>query len=80
MLYMLCSCGEILGNKQLVYEEQMRQLCDDLRMNYDMVSSGLAENNEEYRKGRSEIVNNLCRRYCCKQALITYVDIIKLIT
>lgn len=79
MLYLTCSCGEILGNKQIVYEERLKKVCEELSIDFEMVSQGLADKNEEYKKKRSEIINSICRRYCCKQAMITYVDLVGLI-
>ena len=48
MLYLVCTCGEILGNKQLVYEEYMKKICENLNLDFDMVSQGLADKNEAY--------------------------------
>ena len=80
MLFLMCPCGEILGNKQLVYEERMKKVCEKYNVDYNMVSQGLADRNEDFRNERANIVNSVgCRRYCCKQLLITYVDIVHLI-
>lgn len=79
MLYMTCSCGELLGNKEIIYEERMKKVCSDLKINFDLVSKGFSDHNEEYKKKRSEIVSDLCDNYCCKLALITYVDVVELI-
>ena len=79
MLYLVCTCGEILGNKQLVYEEYMKKICENLNLDFNMVSQGLADKNEEFKKQRCEIIKKLGRRYCCKQALLTYVDVVHLI-
>ena len=79
MLYILCSCGEILGNKVLVYEEEMKKLCDDFGVDFDMISKGIVNDNEEYKKRAQNIVNKLGRRYCCKMALMNYVDIVHLV-
>lgn len=79
MLPLVCTCGEVLGNKQLVYEDNMRKVCEELGIDFDMISQGLADKNEDFKKKRCDIVNKLCRRICCKQTLITYVDIAQLI-
>jgi len=79
MLLLVCTCGEILGNKQLVYEDNMRKVCEELNIDFDMVSRGLTDINEDFKKKRCDIVNNLCRRICCKESMITYVDIVQLI-
>ena len=79
MLIMICPCGEILGNKQLIYEKQMKEICNKFNIDYDAISSGKADNNEEYVSARQKIVKNLCRRYCCQMNLMNYIDIILLI-
>lgn len=79
MLYLVCPCGEILGNKQLVYEEGMKQICDEMEIDSDMVSQGLADKESEFKEKRCKLVNGLCRRLCCKQLMITYVDVVTLI-
>ena len=80
MLYMICcSCGELLGNKQLIYETSMKKVCESLNVDFEMVSQGFTDNNEEFKKQRCDIVNKLCRRYCCKQLMITYIDLVNLI-
>lgn len=76
MLYPVCTCGEILSNKQLVYEKKMEKLCDELGVDFDMVSQGLTDKNETYKNKRAEIINSLCRRYCCKSLMVTYIDIV----
>ncbi len=79
MLFLICPCGEILGNKQLVYEERMKKVCEDIGIDFDMMSQGLADKNEDFKSKRCEIINQLCRRICCKQLLINYVDVVQLI-
>jgi hypothetical protein len=79
MLFLICTCGEILGNKQLVYEEKMKKVCEDLGVDFEMISQGLTDKNEHFKKARCDIVNGLCRRICCKQLLINYSDIVQLI-
>lgn len=79
MLYLMCPCGEVLGNKQLVYEEYMKKACDEMGIDFEMISKGLVDGDEKYKKKRSEIVEKLCRRLCCKHRLITYVNLVDLI-
>lgn len=79
MLYMVCMCGEVLGNKQLVYEEGMKEICDEMGIDFDMISQGLGDKDSEFKEKRCKLVNGLCRRMCCKQLLITYVDVVTLI-
>lgn len=79
MSHTVCSCGEILANKQLEYETRMKKICNDLGLDFDTVSQGFIDQNEEYKKKRSSVINDLCRRWCCKQQLATSVDIVQLI-
>lgn len=72
-------CGEILGNKQLVYEEGMKNICDEMGIDNDMISQGLADKEGEFKEKRCKLVNGLCRRLCCKQLMITHVDVVSLI-
>jgi hypothetical protein len=79
MLYTVCSCGEILGNKQLVYEKEMIKICNELGLDFDTISQGQVDQNDEYKIRRSAVINKLCRRWCCKQQMATYVDIVHII-
>jgi flagellin-specific chaperone FliS len=80
MIYMICpECGEILRHKQIIYEDKMNEVCEELGIDYNMISQEGYERNEEYIKKRQDIVNNLCKNLCCKFNMITYVSIVKLI-
>ena len=39
-------------------------------------TKSLSGKNEEYKNKRGEIINGLCRRYCCKSLMVTYIDIV----
>ena len=75
----MCMCGEVLGNKQLVYEEEMKNICDEMGIDNDMISQGLSDKESEFKEKRCKLVNKLCRRICCKQLMITHVDVVSLI-
>lgn len=80
MLYTVCpTCGEILANKNLEYEKEMKKICNELGLDFDTISQGLVDQNEEYRQRRSSVINKLCRRWCCKQQIATSVDIVQII-
>lgn len=77
MLYPRCtSCGQPLGHKQLIYEEEMQKICDEMKLDYDTVSRGYIDEHETFSRKRSDIVNKLCpqSRWCCKQSMITFLD------
>ena len=79
MIYMLCSCGALLRHKQIVYEDEMEKLCDEYNVSYDMVSSRMLDDDDEFKKKRSDIINKLCAKICCKINMMTYVSVGKLI-
>jgi len=80
MLYLRCpNCGEILGNKQIVYEDGMKKICDELNIDFNMISQGIGDKEGEFKESRSNLVNSLCRKICCKQSLITYIDIVTIV-
>jgi hypothetical protein len=79
MLQMICSCGELMGNKQIIYEEQMKKVCDKAGYDFNAISLGVLDKNKEFVEMRQEIINNCCRRYCCKINLMNFVDIVYLI-
>ena len=79
MIYLRCTtCGEILANKVIVYENKLKKYCEEFNIDYDMISQGLDED-EDYVQKRSELVTSLCRRPCCRKDLLTFVDIVKVI-
>ena len=57
----------------------MKKICEDLGVDFDMISQGLTDKNDEFKKKRADIVKKLCRRYCCTQLLINYIDLVHLI-
>jgi len=80
MLYIRCpTCGDLLGDKQVVYEERMKEICESIGVDDDIVSQGNLDKNEEYKRKRQLVVNELCTRYCCKMRLMNYVDKVRLI-
>ena len=67
------TCGHVLANLELEYEENLQQIDNDIKLN-DVQKS-------EYKR---KLVDKLLpgrwkKRYCCRARLITYVDLIKII-
>lgn len=63
------SCGSNLAHIQVPYEEKMKNICDNPK---------LSDEDKDVKK--QELVNSFgLKNYCCKQRLLTYVDIIKII-
>jgi DNA-directed RNA polymerase subunit N (RpoN/RPB10) len=80
MIYMLCpTCGSLLRRKQPVYEDRMEEVCEEIGVDYEMVSSGLLDGNKEFLDKRAKVINDLCEKQCCKVYLMTYVKVGKLI-
>lgn len=80
MLPILCSsCGELLGNKQLVYEEGMRKICEKYNIDYDMYSQGIISSNEDINREQAELILSLAPNYCCLTAIKTYVRVVDII-
>jgi len=65
MLYPRCpSCKTYLSNKQLPFEEMMRQICNDKNLTE-------SEKDMEKRKVPDKL---LLKRYCCRMRILTYID------
>ncbi len=76
---LICSCGEILGNKRIIYESGMKTICEEMGIDSNMVSQGLSDKEGEYKEKRCKLVNSLCRRICCKQNLVNTINVTELI-
>ena len=69
MLYLrCCSCGSILGNKQIPLEDEFERLENDKTINED-----------EKLKLKSKYIKSLNLRYCCNTRLMTYLNLIDII-
>jgi hypothetical protein len=80
MCYIVCpECGDILGHRCIVYEDEMQKICNDLGINYDMMSQQGFDGNEQFVKKRQEIINKLCTNICCKMNIISYISTVRLI-
>lgn len=75
MLYLKCpTCRNLLGNKQLYFEQKMDEICKDC----DMKKLTF----EEGEKKKIELVDFLIPnqdRYCCRMRLLTYRKIIEFV-
>jgi DNA-directed RNA polymerase subunit N (RpoN/RPB10) len=76
MLQIICpSCGEILANKELVLIKEMNELSSNLGVDYNYLSKTKnGEENTDYSEGKKKIINKLCRKYCCKMLMVSYID------
>lgn len=63
------SCGTVLAHIQMPYEEKLHKICNNPKLS-----------REEQDKLKQELVNSFkLKNYCCKQRLLTYIDLIKII-
>lgn len=80
MLYMRCpSCGEVLGNKEIIYINKMKEVCESLNIDDNLVSLHNLDNDEAYIKKRQEIIKELFTNYCCRIRAMEYIDIVQVI-
>ena len=80
MLYMRCpSCGEVLGDKEIIYTKKMKELCDSLGMDDNMVSLGHSDLDEAFVKKKQEIIRDLFDNYCCRIRAMEYIDLVQII-
>ena len=73
---MICpTCGELLGDKQLIYENQLNDLCKKLGVDYNYLSeTNNSTIHPEFIEERKKLVNEICERYCCKMLMVTYIN------
>lgn len=82
MLYFKCpTCHEDLSHIEILYEGEMKNLCDEFNIDDDIVSKEYAKNRDDYKNKQKEIIDKLLPpdKYCCRMRLITYLDLVKII-
>ena len=80
MLYLVCpTCGELLANKQLKYMEQMKNVCEELGIEDEVISLGEVDNMEDYIKHRQKITQDLFKNICCRMRVLNYIELVKII-
>ena len=69
MLYFRCpTCKTILADKQLIIEEQMKQICDNQNIS--------DQKKEELKTKIFEKINiNRETNYCCSMRILTFIDL-----
>lgn len=79
MLYMVCpTCGELLGDKQLIYSTKLKELCDKYNIDDEMISRGFIKN-EKFDKDSKQLIQSIFNNICCRMRASTYVDLVKII-
>lgn len=80
MLYMRCpTCGELLGNKEPILISRLKEICDELGVDDDIMSLGTIDKDPKFIKKRQEIVIDMCENICCRMRMPTYIDIVQII-
>jgi DNA-directed RNA polymerase subunit N (RpoN/RPB10) len=76
---MICpTCGELLGDKQLIYTQKLKEICDKYDINDDLLSKGF-DTNPQFVEERQKLIQSLFDNICCKMRVLTYVELVKLI-
>jgi hypothetical protein len=80
MLYMRCpTCGELLGNKEPILIKKLKEICDELNVDDDILSIGTIDKDPVFIKKRQELVTEMCPNICCRIRMPTYIDIVQII-
>jgi hypothetical protein len=80
MLYMRCpTCGELLGNKEPLLIKKLKEICDELGVDDDILSLGMVDKDPTFVKKRQELVKEMCPNICCRMRMPTYIDIVQII-
>lgn len=81
MIYFTCMCGELLAGKQIVYEQEMKKICEEMQIDFDMISKGIIEKSDDYKQKQSDILFNKCKckRNCCTTNLMNGVMLVQII-
>jgi DNA-directed RNA polymerase subunit N (RpoN/RPB10) len=81
MLYPVCpTCGALLSNIQLLYQRDVRELCEKYNIDIELMSRGVI-NNKEFNDEKKAIVDKYTDkdRYCCRMRLTNFSDIVRIV-
>ena len=81
MLYPICTtCGALLCNIQIPYEDGMKKICEKYNIDSELLSRGIIDN-DGFNREKRELVDKLTspHRYCCKMRLINYTHVVEII-
>jgi hypothetical protein len=80
MLYMRCpTCGEVLGNKEPVLIKKLKEICDELGVDDDIISLGMVDKDPKFIEKRQKVVQEMCKNICCRMRMPNYIDIVQII-
>ena len=69
------TCGEVLGNKEPILIKKLKEICDSLGVDDDIISIGMIDKDPKFIKKRQEIVQEMLPNICCRARIISYIDI-----
>jgi DNA-directed RNA polymerase subunit N (RpoN/RPB10) len=81
MLYPICpTCGALLSNIQLLYQNDIKKLCEKYNVDLEMMSRGIV-NDEKFNNEKKDILNKYTDpdRYCCRMRLSNFSDLVRII-
>lgn len=81
MLYPVCpTCGSLLSNIQIPYQNDIRELCDKYNLDPETISKS-ATNNKQFNDERIAILNKYTDkdRICCRIRLSNFSDLVRII-
>ena len=80
MLFMICpTCGDTLGNKEPIYIEGMKKICEDVGVDDDQISQGNLDKNPEYVEKRKALLQKVAENPCCRMRLMNAIDIVAIV-
>jgi len=70
MLYITCpTCGNILGNKQIPFEEDLESICENDELSEEEKESQKRELLDKYKLDK----------YCCRMRILSYTKLINIV-
>ena len=82
MLFIVCpTCGELLGNKELPYFEGLQKLCQEYKIDDNLVSLDIFSENDEFIKKKKALLDGLVNKdsICCAGRLPNTINLAKLL-
>ena len=76
---MVCpTCGELLGDKQILLNDGLKKICDKYNINDELLSRGF-DKTPEFIEARSKLIRELFINVCCKMRALNYIELFDLI-
>ena len=82
MLYMICpTCGELLGNKEVIYFEGLKKICQKYKIDDDMISSPQFTDHDKFNEEKRKLLSSLVDKdsICCSMRIPTTINLSELI-